>query len=103
MTTRIELTGRLIRKPVMRVTPAGTATLSLELDCSENHEALVLKVVRVGAEAAELARQLRQGSRVRATGKLRLGRASAGPGTKIEVLADRLTSEPEETKRERNS
>jgi len=88
--TRIELTGRLIRKPEVRVTPAGTTTLSLELDCGEDRGRLVLKVVAVGAEVPTLARQLKAGGRVRALGALRQT-TKALPGTRIEVLADQIT------------
>jgi hypothetical protein len=93
--TRIELTGRLIRKPELRVTPAGTATLSLEVECGANRERLVLKVVRVGTEVPALARKLKEGGEIRAVGALRQVRAKAAPGTKIEVLADQIMLEPE--------
>ena len=93
MTTRIELTGRLIHKPTVRVTPAGTNTLSMEVDCGAKDERMVLKVVRVGAEVPALARQLNDGSRLEAVGKLRMTRAGS-----IEVMADCVTVEADETK-----
>jgi len=97
VTTRIELTGRLIRKPAMRVTPAGTHTLTIEVNCGDEDEIMVLKVVRVGDEVPELARQLKDGGCLKAVGKLRMARA----GSQIEVLADHVTVESGETKRER--
>lgn len=74
----------------MRVTPAGTATLSLEVDCGQNQERMVLKIVRVGADVPELARRLKEGCRIQASGKLRF--VGAGANT-IEVLAEQVTIE----------
>ena len=74
----------------MRVTPAGTATLSLELDCGEDRERLLLRVVTAGAEVPTLARQLKEGSRIRAQGALRQTTKGLA-GSKIEVLADQIT------------
>ena len=71
MTTRIELSGRLVRNPDLRVTPAGTHALRLEIDCGEPQGALVLGLVMTGAAVPELARQLRKGEQVHAAGALR--------------------------------
>jgi len=89
VTTRIELTGRLLRKPAMRVTPAGTNTLSMDVDCGDKDERMVLKVVRVGNEVPELVRQLKEGGRLSVVGKLRMARV----GAPLEVLADSVTIE----------
>ncbi len=71
----------------MRVTPAGTNTLSMEVDCGDKGERLVLKVVRVGAEVPELARQLNDGSCLSVVGRLKMAR----DGMRCEVLADTVT------------
>ena len=71
----------------MRVTPAGTNTLSMELDCGESDENMVLRVVRVGGDVPELARQLKEGSRLTVIGRLWKART----GTSVEVLADCIT------------
>jgi len=71
VTTRIELNGRLVRNPDLRVTPAGTHALRLEVDCGESQGSLVLGLVMTGANVPELARQLRKGEQIRAAGALR--------------------------------
>jgi hypothetical protein len=71
VTTRIELDGRLVRNPDLRVTPAGTHALRLEVDCGEPHGSLVLGLVMTGAAVPELARRLRKGEQIRAAGALR--------------------------------
>ncbi len=74
----------------MRVTPAGTNTMSIDVDCGDEGERMVLKVIRVGAEASELARQLKDGGRVSVVGRLRMARAKA----QVEVIADCVMIEP---------
>ena len=71
VTARIELNGRLVRNPDLRVTPAGTHALRLEVDCGEPQGQLVLGLVMTGAAVPELARQLRKGEQIHAAGALR--------------------------------
>ena len=93
MTTRIELNGRLVRDPDLRVTPAGTHALRLEVDCGEPRGQLVLGLVMTGAAVPELARQLRKGEQIQAAGALR----AVPPGARqagrvgVEVVASTLT------------
>jgi hypothetical protein len=94
VTTRIELNGRLVRNPDLRVTPAGTYVLRLEVDCGEPEGQLVLGVVMTGMAVRELSRQLRKGERICATGALRAlpaGVRSAGR-LGIEIVASAIES-----------
>lgn len=90
--TRIELNGRLVRNPELRVTPAGSHALRLEVDCGAAQGPLVLGLVMTGAAAPELARQLRKGEWIVAAGSLRalpLGARQAGR-LGVEVVASRI-------------
>jgi len=95
--TRIELSGRLTRKPESRVTPAGTHMIRLEADCGEGSNALLLEIVATGERAAELTRDLREGVRIHATGSLRALPLAIKRRLGIEVIADRVEIEPERT------
>jgi len=93
---RIELCGRLANPPSLRVTPAGTAVLSLVVDCGDQTGVLRIPIVMAGESARELAPRLSTGLTVRASGALRAtpvrtraGRGSAGLG--VEVIADAIT------------
>jgi primosomal replication protein N len=91
---RIELCGRLANPPSLRVTPAGTAVLSLVVDCGDHAGALRMPIVMAGEPARELAARLSAGLTVRATGALRAtparNRAGAA-GLGVEVIADAIT------------
>lgn len=95
MTTRIELNGRLVRNPDLRVTPAGTHALRLEVDCGEPQGQLVLGLVMTGAAVPELARRLRKGEQIRAAGALRALPAEARQAGRlaIEVVASMIERE----------
>jgi single-stranded DNA-binding protein len=92
VTTRIEVNGRLVRNPELRVTPAGTHALRLEVDCGEPQGPLVLGLVMTGSAAADLATQLRKGEQIRAAGSLRalpFGARQAGR-LGVEVVANQI-------------
>jgi primosomal replication protein N len=91
---RIELCGRLANPPSLRVTPAGTAVLSLVVDCGEKAGELQMPVVMTGEPARALAARLRQGLAVCACGSLRPTHARDRMGAArfgLEVLADEIT------------
>lgn len=79
----------------MRVTPAGSRTLRLQVDCGEEGSQLVLQVVMVGDAAAELARKLRIGERLHAVGGLRALPNGSGYRARlgIEIVASQITQE----------
>jgi ribosomal protein S6 len=97
---KIELTGELISDPEARVTPAGSRTLRLQIDCGERGEHLIVQVVMAGDRTTKLARQLRTGERVRATGILRALFKDQPRRTKpaIEVVANCLGRESSDGK-----
>jgi hypothetical protein len=78
----------------LRVTPAGTAVLSMVVDCGEKAGELLMPVVMAGEPARALAVRLSRGLAVRASDSLRSTRArdrarAADPG--VEVIADEIT------------
>lgn len=94
MAIRVDLRGQLTQAPEVRITPAGTPMLRLEVDCGETGRELVMVVVMVGERARELASRLQRGREIRVTGTLRpvrgrLGSRIGQPG--IEVMADEIT------------
>lgn len=94
MANRIELSGRLANPPMLRVTPAGTAVLSLVVDCGDQAGALRMPIVMAGEPARDLAPRLSAGLAVRASGALRAtpARSRAGAaGLGVEVIADAIT------------
>jgi primosomal replication protein N len=98
---RIELCGRLANPPSLRVTPAGTAVLSLVVDCGERAGELRMPVMMAGERVRELASRLSQGLAVRACGSLRpiLARNRAGAASLgVEVIADEITINLKEMK-----
>jgi len=93
---RIELNGRLVRNPDLRVTPAGTPALRLEVDCDEPPRGqLVLGLVMTGASVPDFARELRKGEQIRAAGALRALPAGIRHSGRIglEVVASTLARE----------
>ena len=94
MAIRVELCGRLIKAPEVRVTPAGAPILRLVVDCGERDSKFVMEVVMSGDSVHELARHLSAATAVRATGVLRQVRGRPLSGVmqqRIEVLADCVT------------
>ncbi len=87
---RIELSGRLVAEPELRVTPAGTPILQITVECGEASEPLALAVVMAGEEGRVAQAGLRRGSEVEVTGKLRTI-AARGPGRSgFEVVATKI-------------
>jgi len=96
VTTRIELNGRLSRNPDLRVTPAGTQALLLEVDCGDSPGRLILKLVMTGAALEELAHQLHKGMQIRAAGELHVlpTRARSAGSLGVEVVASMIQPAP---------
>lgn len=95
--TRIELSGRLLKPPMLAVMPSGRALLRLSLDCGEEHAPLMLEVVVMDEAARDLARTLSAGQLICAAGSLRAVRhgTRAGLGCQqLEVLATEVHPEP---------
>lgn len=92
MSNRIELEGRIIAAPELRVTPAGTPLLRLRIDCGERRGELVIPVVMAGDEARTLAEQMKVGSIIRLTGTLRVqgGVSTRSGGSALEIAAHEI-------------
>jgi primosomal replication protein N len=92
MSNRIELEGRVIAPPELRVTPAGSPLLRLRVDCGERSGDLVMSVIMTGREARELAGQLSVGSLIRLTGSLRVqgGGSARSASRPLEVAAHEI-------------
>ena len=93
MTIRVELRGRLIQRPELRITPAGTAFLRCEVDCGDDAGEFVLSVVVSGERVRALA-ELAAGRRIRAVGALRPVRGRLRSRTiqqGIEIAADEIS------------
>jgi single-stranded DNA-binding protein len=89
---RVELCGRLVNQPELRITPAGTAILRLSVECGGEGEELRLDVVMTGEAARDVASRLRAGAEVRVVGTLRAVGRSALRGSRnaIELLASEI-------------
>ena len=90
---RIELIGFVLTVPELRITPAGTPVLRLEVSSGEGPDALRLAIVMAGAKAEEIGSRIGAGKTIRVTGKLRPSRerrASCG-GQGVEILAAEIS------------
>ena len=91
--TRIELCGRLLKAPVLGVTPSGRAVLRLSVDCGEEHSPLLLEVVVMDGAARDLVRSLSAGQWISAVGSLTAVRRGSVGGTghqQLEVVASEV-------------
>jgi primosomal replication protein N len=69
---RIELEGRLLAKPEVRITPAGTPVLRFTVECGAPGEELRLGIVMTGESArAANAKLLEPGRQVKVIGRMR--------------------------------
>jgi single-stranded DNA-binding protein len=94
--TRIELSGRLVKPPMLGATPSGRAVLRLSVDCGEEPEHLLLDVVLVNETARDLARMLSAGEQVRVVGALKALRrspAAVAARERVEVIAVEVAPE----------
>jgi hypothetical protein len=94
--TRIELSGTVVKPPMVAVTPGGRAVLRLTVDCGEPPEQLLLDVVMVNQAVHGLARAIDAGQCIRACGTLRVQRRAGTAGIarpQIEVSATEIVTE----------
>ena len=95
--TGLKLCGRLASAPTLRVTPAGTAVLSMVVEAGEKAGELPMPVVMTGESARALATRLKAGVEVRVAGALRATRSRVRPAAQtsglagVEVIADEIT------------
>jgi single-stranded DNA-binding protein len=93
---RIELDGRLVNQPEVRMTPAGTPVIRFIVDCSTPTEELKLGIVMTGDSALAAKEILRGGRQVRVSGRLRalkIGMKSVRADEAFEVVAQSVEQE----------
>ena len=84
---RIELEGRLLGKPEVRITPAGTPVLRFTVECGAPGEELRLGIVMAGESATKAKALLEPGRQVRVIGRMRALKGNLKTGGAFEVVA----------------
>ncbi|MGB8412492.1 MAG: single-stranded DNA-binding protein [Candidatus Binatus sp.] len=84
---RIELEGRLLNQPEVRITPAGTPVLRFTVDCGAPGEELRLGIVMTGESALAAKPLLAPGRQVKVIGTMRTLKGSLKTGIGFEVVA----------------
>jgi primosomal replication protein N len=87
---RIELSGRLLAEPELRITPAGTPVLRILVECGDAAERLALGVVMAGERSRAACAGLRRGGVVEVSGRLRTAVSRDAQSAGVEVVADRI-------------
>ncbi len=85
---RIELEGRLLAKPEVRVTPAGTPVLRFMVECGAPGEELRLGIVMTGESAIAVKPLLEPGRQVKVIGRLRALKGGLKTAAEFEVVAE---------------
>jgi len=84
---RIELEGRLLDQPEVRVTPAGTPVVRFTVECGAPGEELRLGIVMTGESALAAKQMLAPGGQVKVIGRMRTLKGSLKTGIGFEVVA----------------
>ena len=84
---RIELEGRLLDQPEVRITPAGTPVLRFTVDCGAPGEELRLGIVMTGESALAAKPLLEPGRQVKVIGRMRALKGSLKTDIGFEVVA----------------
>jgi primosomal replication protein N len=87
---RIELEGRLLDQPEVRITPAGTPVLRFTVECGATGEELRLGIVMTGEAAIAAKPLLEPGRQVRVIGRMRALKGSLKKETGFEVVAESI-------------
>jgi single-stranded DNA-binding protein len=87
---RIELEGRLIDPPEVRVTPGGTPVLHFTVECGAPGETLRLGIVMAGEAALKAKALLEPGRQVKVIGRMRGLKGSLRKDTGFEVVAESI-------------
>jgi primosomal replication protein N len=87
---RIELEGRLLDQPEVRITPAGTPVLRFTVECGAPGEELRLGILMTG-EAAIAAKQLLEpGRQIKVIGRMRALKGGLKTVGALEVVAESI-------------
>jgi single-stranded DNA-binding protein len=87
---QIELEGRLIDPPEVRITPAGTPVLRFTVECGAPGEELRLGIVMTGESATAAKPLLERGRQVKVTGRMRALKGSLKKDSGFEVVAESI-------------
>jgi primosomal replication protein N len=87
---RIELEGRLIDQPEVRITPAGTPVLRFTVECGAPGEELKLGIVMAGESALAAKPLLEPGRQIKVIGRMRALKGSLKKDTGFEVVAESI-------------
>lgn len=87
---RIELSGRLLAEPELRVTPGGVPVLRMLVECGDPCDRFALWVLMAGERGRAIATVLRRGAAVEVSGRLRPVASPQATGAGVEVMADRI-------------
>ena len=89
---RIELEGRLLGQPVIRLTPAGTPVLRFTVECGATGEELRLGIVMAGESvlATNEKALLQPGRQVKVIGRMRALKGSLKKDSGFEVVAESI-------------
>ena len=87
---RIELEGRLLDQPEVRITPAGTPVLRFTVECGATGEELKLGIVMTGESALAAKPLLEPGRQVKIIGRMRALKGSLKKDTGFEVVAESI-------------
>ena len=85
---RIELEGRLVNQPEVRVTPAGTPVIRFIVDCSTPGDELKLGIVMTGEPALAAKESLKPGRQGKVSGRLRALKVGLKRDASFEVIAE---------------
>jgi single-stranded DNA-binding protein len=87
---RIELEGRLLDQPEVRLTPAGTPVLRFTVECGAPGEELRLGIVMTGEPALVAKGLLEPGRQVRVIGRMRILKGGLKTAGALEVVAESI-------------
>ena len=87
---RIELEGRLLDQPELRITPAGTPVLRFTVECGAPGEELKLGIVMTGESGLEAKPLLEPGRQVKVIGRMRMLKGSLKTVGALEVVAESI-------------
>lgn len=87
---RIELEGRLLDQPEVRITPAGTPVLRFTVECGAPGEELKLGIVMAGESALTAKPLLEPGLPVKVIGRMRALKGNLKKDAGFEVVAESI-------------
>jgi primosomal replication protein N len=87
---RIELEGRLLDQPEVRITPAGTPVLRFTVECGAPGEELRLGILMTGESAIAAKQLLEPGRQVKVIGRMRALKGSLKTVGALEVVAESI-------------